>query len=105
VIIAKLTVQMLYNSKSFVREVAIMTTENYNIRLEQDLKDRAFAVSPAQAIRLFLKQTAQTNIIPLTFDYQVRASKSTLKAIAELESGDYTESTLDEFLEQKHAKN
>jgi RHH-type rel operon transcriptional repressor/antitoxin RelB len=111
VIIAKLTVQMLYNSKSFVREVAIMTTENYNIRLEQDLKDRAFAViesfglSPAQAIRLFLKQTAETNIIPLTFDYQVRASKSTLKAIAELESGDYTESTLDEFLEQKHAKN
>jgi RHH-type rel operon transcriptional repressor/antitoxin RelB len=87
VIIAKLTVQMLYNSKSFVREVAIMTTENYNIRLEQDLKDRAFAViesfglSPAQAIRLFLKQTAETNIIPLTFDYQVRASKSTLKGL------------------------
>jgi RHH-type rel operon transcriptional repressor/antitoxin RelB len=102
---------MIYNSKSFVHEIEKMTTENYNIRLEQDLKDRAFAViesfglSPAQAIRLFLKQTAETNIIPLTFDYQVRASKSTLKAIAELESGDYTESTLDEFLEQKHAKN
>jgi RHH-type rel operon transcriptional repressor/antitoxin RelB len=102
---------MLYNSKSFVHEITAMTTENYNIRLEQDLKDRAFAViesfglSPAQAIRLFLKQTAETNIIPLTFDYQVRASKSTLKAIEELENGEYTESTLDEFLEQKHAKN
>jgi RHH-type rel operon transcriptional repressor/antitoxin RelB len=102
---------MLYNSKSFVYEITAMTTENYNIRLEQELKNRAFAViesfglSPAQAIRLFLKQTAETNIIPLTFDYQVRASKSTLKAIEELENGEYTESTLDEFLEQKHAKN
>jgi RHH-type rel operon transcriptional repressor/antitoxin RelB len=100
---------MLYNSKSFVHEITKMTTENYNIRLEQELKNRAFAViesfglSPAQAIRLFLKQTAETNIIPLTFDYQVRASKSTVKAIGELEGGEYTESSLDEFV-QKHAK-
>ena len=53
-----------------------MTTTNYNIRLDQDLKDRSFSVlesyglTPSQAIRLFLNQVADTNAIPLSFDYQ-----------------------------------
>ena len=43
-----------------------MTTTNYNIRLEQELRDRAFAVferyglAPSQAIKLFLNQVADT---------------------------------------------
>lgn len=53
-----------------------VTTTNYNIRLDQDLRDRAFSVlesyglTPSQAIRLFLYQIADTNAIPLSFDYQ-----------------------------------
>ena len=53
-----------------------MTTTNYNIRLDQELKDKAFAVfesyglTPSQAIRLFLNQVADTNAVPLSFDYQ-----------------------------------
>ena len=45
-----------------------MTTTNYNIRLDQDLKDRSFSVlesyglTPSQAIRLFLNQVADTNV-------------------------------------------
>ncbi|WP_350547352.1 type II toxin-antitoxin system RelB/DinJ family antitoxin [Pseudoalteromonas sp. 5-MNA-CIBAN-0065] len=52
-----------------------MTTTNYNIRLDQDLKDRSFSVlesyglTPSQAIRLFLNQVADTNAIPLSVDY------------------------------------
>ena len=43
-----------------------MTTINYNLRLDQELKDSAFAVfesyglTPSQAIKLFLTQVAQT---------------------------------------------
>ena len=54
-----------------------MTTTNYNIRLDQDLKDRSFSVlesyglTPSQAIKLFLHQVAETNTVPLSFDYQV----------------------------------
>ncbi|ALF60930.1 type II toxin-antitoxin system RelB/DinJ family antitoxin [Psychrobacter urativorans] len=61
-----------------------MTTTNYNIRLEQELKDSAFSVfesyglTPSQAIKLFLTQVAQTNTVPLSFDYQARANVKTL---------------------------
>lgn len=53
-----------------------MTTTNYNIRLEKELKDSAFSVfesyglTPSQAIKLFLTQVAQTNQVPLSFEYQ-----------------------------------
>lgn len=53
-----------------------MTTTNYNIRLDQELKDKAFAVfesyglTPSQAIKLFLTQIADTHTIPLSFDYK-----------------------------------
>jgi len=52
-----------------------MTTTNYNLRLDQELKDSAFAVfesyglTPSQAIKLFLTQVAQTNQVPLSFEY------------------------------------
>jgi addiction module antitoxin, relB/dinJ family len=52
-----------------------MATTNYNIRLEQELRDRAFAVferyglAPSQAIKLFLNQVADTQSIPLSFNH------------------------------------
>ena len=55
-----------------------MATTNYNIRLDEALKDRAFSVidsyrlTPAQAIKLFLHQVAETGCIPLDFSYQSR---------------------------------
>lgn len=57
-----------------------MTTTNYNIRLDQELRDRAFSVfesyglTPSQAIKLFLNQVAETNTVPLSFDYQAMPS-------------------------------
>ena len=60
-----------------------MTTTNYNIRLDQELKDSAFAVfesyglTPSQAIKLFLTQVAQTNTVPLSFDYQKPSNLNT----------------------------
>ena len=62
-----------------------MTTTNYNIRLEKELKDSAFAVlesyglTPSQAIKLFLTQVAQTNTVPLSFEYQTRSNANALE--------------------------
>lgn len=61
-----------------------MTTTNYNIRLDQGLKDKAFSVfesyglTPPQAIKLFLNQVAETNTVPLSFDYQTKANAQSL---------------------------
>lgn len=85
-----------------------MTTANYNIRIDEELKAQSFAVierfglSPAQAIRLFLKQTAETNKIPLSFDYEseLKPSKGTLESIAQMQKGEYkTFDSLDELVE------
>ncbi len=57
-----------------------MKTTNYNIRLDQELKDKAFAVfesyglTPSQAIKLFLNQVADTNTVPLSFDYKSKTN-------------------------------
>ena len=70
-----------------------MSTTNYNVRLDQDLKDRAFSViesyglTPSQAIRLFLNQIANTNTVPLSFDYQPKLNAQTIAAIAEVANG------------------
>ena len=75
------------------RCVITMSTTNYNVRLDQDLKDRAFSViesyglTPSQAIRLFLNQIADTNEIPLSFDYQPKLNAQTIAAIAEIANG------------------
>ena len=81
---------MIYIRK---QKVITMTTTNYNVRLDQDLKDRAFSViesyglTPSQAIRLFLNQVADTNAVPLSFDYQPKLNAQTIAAIAEVASG------------------
>lgn len=68
-----------------------MTTTNYNIRLEKELKDNAFAVfesyglTPSQAIKLFLTQVAQTNTVPLSFEYQAKSNVNTLDEVVEIE--------------------
>lgn len=70
-----------------------MTTTNYNVRLDQELKERAFSViesyglTPSQAIRLFLNQIADTNVIPLSFDYQPKLNAQSIAAIAEITNG------------------
>lgn len=64
-----------------------MTTTNYNVRLDRDLKDRAFSViesyglTPSQAIRLFLNQIADTNEVPLSFDYQPKLTRKPLRLL------------------------
>ena len=71
-----------------------MATTNYNIRIEQDLRDKAFAVledyglAPAQVIKLFLKQVADTQTVPLSFNHHQHKtynipSAATLQAIEE----------------------
>ena len=78
-----------------------MITTNYNIRLDQELRDRAFAVfesyglTPSQAIKLFLNQVAETNTVPLSFDYQSKPVNSALQAVTALDGGNHTESTLE----------
>lgn len=58
-----------------------MATASYNIRLDEDLKKRAFPVlesyglTPSQAIKLFLNQVAETKSVPLSFDYQAENQK------------------------------
>lgn len=52
-----------------------MPTTNFNIRLDQELRNKAFPVferyglTATQAFKLFLTQVAETNKIPLSFDY------------------------------------
>lgn len=84
-----------------------MTTTNFNLRLDQDLRDRAFPVfdryglSAAQAFKLFLNQVAETGAIPLSLDYaKERPNKTTQKAMTEaLNRTDFSESydTPEEF--------
>ena len=78
-----------------------MTTTNYNIRLDQELKEKAFSVfesyglTPSQAIKLFLNQVAETNTVPLSFDYQYKPVNSALQAVAALDGSNHTESALE----------
>ncbi|SUO91837.1 type II toxin-antitoxin system RelB/DinJ family antitoxin [Suttonella indologenes] len=67
-----------------------MTTTNYNIRIDQNLRDRAFSVfesyglAPAQAIKLFLHQVADTRTIPLSFTHNANSktySEATRKSL------------------------
>lgn len=84
-----------------------MSTTNFSLRLEKDLRDRAFSVferyglSASQAFKLFLNQVAETNTIPLSFDYQAKAANAvTEQAIAEaLQRNNFEEAvSLDEAM-------
>lgn len=52
-----------------------MSTINFNIRMDESLKERAFPIiesyglTPAQAVKLFFNQIAITQTIPLSFEH------------------------------------
>lgn len=54
-----------------------MPSINYNFRVDENLKNRAFAViesyglTPAQAFKMFLNQIADTQSIPLSLNYRM----------------------------------
>lgn len=65
-----------------------MASVNFNMRLDEDLRNRAFPViesfglSPAQAFKLFLTQVAATNSLPLSFDYKEKSDAGRTVAFA-----------------------
>lgn len=86
-----------------------MEYTNFNMRLDNDLRGRAYPIleqyglTPSQAVRMFFNQIAQTGKVPLSFDWAVQErvpSEKLLKAIAELENGQTTTyNNLDEFVQ------
>lgn len=93
-----------------------MATTNFNLRLEQDLRDRAFSVferyglSASQAFKLFLNQVAETQTIPLSFDYakdkpNIVTQKAMIEALTrtDFSEGITLEDALKELQEINHA--
>lgn len=88
-----------------------MTTSNLNIRIDDGLKNQAkaildgYGISPSQAVKMLFLELVATRKFPLSLSYQAdyEPNEITLRAINELESGIYTQSTLDELLELKNA--
>ncbi len=71
-----------------------MSYTNFNMRLDNELKSSVYPVferyglTPSQAVRLFFTQVANTQKIPLTFDWASDIpNKETVEAIKELENG------------------
>lgn len=52
-----------------------MSHTNFNMRLDNDLRNRAYPIleqyglTPSQAVRMFFNQIAQTGKVPLSFDW------------------------------------
>ena len=53
-----------------------MRSINFNIRMDESLKEQSFPIiesyglTPAQAVKLFLRQIADTQTIPLSFSHK-----------------------------------
>jgi DNA-damage-inducible protein J len=89
-----------------------MSNVIYNIRIDQNLKDRAFSVfesyglAPAQAIKLFLNQVADTQTVPLSFNHNANrvpnaiTKKAMIEAIENRKNGTIGKSymSLDEMM-------
>ena len=65
---------------------------SYSIRIDDELKEKAFPIieryglTPPQAIKLFLKQIAETYSLPLSFNYHTNEpNEETKRAIKEAE--------------------
>ena len=78
---------------------------SYTFRLDADLKAQAFEVfknyglNPAQALKMFLRQVADTKTIPVQLDYQ--PNMETAEAIEELMSGKGTKiDSIEELIAQ-----
>lgn len=71
-----------------------MAAINFNIRMDENLKKRAFPViesyglTPAQAVKLFLNQIAVTQTIPISFEHNANRIPNTLtrRAIEDTET-------------------
>ena len=71
-----------------------MSAINFNIRMDESLKERAFPViesygmTPAQAVKLFFNQIAATQTIPLSFEHHANKipNAATRRAIEEGEA-------------------
>ena len=85
-----------------------MASNNFNIRLDDDLRNRAFPVlesyglTASQAFKLFLNQVAETKTVPLSFDWQAQAatnqaSSQTSNQVPNLE----TQAAMQEALENR----
>lgn len=82
---------------------------SYTFRLDADLKAQAFEVfknyglNPAQALKMFLRQVADTKTIPVQLDYQ--PNTETAEAIEELMSGKGTKiDSIEELIAQIKAE-
>lgn len=82
---------------------------SYTFRLDADLKAQAFKVfknyglNPAQALKMFLRQVADTKTIPVQLDYQ--PNTETAEAIEELMSGKGTKiDSIEELIAQIKAE-
>ena len=70
-----------------------MSSVNFNVRMDKTLKERAFPIiesyglTPAQAIKLFLNQIADTRTIPLSFTHHA--------------NGEYNEATRRSLIEAR----
>lgn len=82
---------------------------SYTFRLDADLKAQAFEVfknyglNPAQALKMFLRQVADTKTIPVQLDYQ--PNMETAEAIEELMNGKGTKiDSIEELIAQIKAE-
>ncbi len=86
----------------FLEELT-MSAVNFNMRLEEDLRDNAnhifeeYGLTMPQAFKLFLNQVVKTRTVPLAFDYAKEptltptAVAKLLQSLKEIENGEYTE--------------
>ena len=80
-----------------------MTTVNFNMRVEKELKDETsqifenYGMTTAQAVRMFLVNVAKTKKIPLAFDYQADDLVLGTETLQAIEQGrlDYQAGKLD----------
>lgn len=84
-----------------------MPATNFNIRLDDALRAKSFAViesygmTPSQAVKLFLNQIAVTKTLPLSFTYQKDNEQAEFEQVAMQSLQSYQETGLhithDEF--------
>ena len=87
------------------KEVQIMATVNFNMRIEKELKDETsqifenYGMTTAQAVRMFLVNVAKTKKVPLSFDYQADDLVIGAETLQAIEQGrlDYQAGKLDIF--------
>lgn len=88
-----------------------MSYTNFNMRLDNNLRGRAYPIlaqyglTPSQAVRMFFNQIAETGKVPLSFDWANKPDELSengkrllAESIADIKNGYYTEHTADEVI-------